>query len=502
MNSPILFIETFMKIRDKSGRLVRFKLNEEQRTLVEGLDKYNIILKSRQLGITSVSTGLSLYYALTEPDVHCMLISYSMDSCSTIFDKLKQLYESLPRALRLQEVANNRTMLKFSNGSKITVCTLGSKDIARGSSLKFVHISELAFAKQDKVKEQLLAIEQAMLPNSKLIIESTANGLNEFYEAWTKAENHESLYKPFFFNWINDKTMFSKEYNDFSKRYKEIYGHELEEGELDPTEIEYYKKGATLKQLMWRRLKIANSSESQFKQEFPATPIEAFVTTGNNIFNVAKVQQEALERKGIKRLTDVEAPTELKLYLKSYFYVYEAPQVNERYFVGVDSSEGLGMDFSVITVLNHDGAEVAQFRSNKTQAYELAGIVDKIGRWYNGALLIVEKASTGGVILDRLRNTYRYRNIYKSKDFDQRGKIRPLIGWKTTAKTKPILINDLVEWFENDDIYIRSQATFSEMKTYVYDGTSANAELGKHDDTVISLALAVQGIKSGKYYKW
>ena len=503
LSDPVLWTQNFAKIVNKEGKLVPFRFNPQQKELVRGLSKYNIILKSRQLGITSVSCALSLYYALTENNVHCMLISYSFDSCSTIFDKLKQIYESLPQVIRSEEIANNRTSLKFANGSKITVTTLGSKEVGRGSSLKYVHLSELAFAKQERVSKALLAIEQALLPNGKIVIESTANGLNEFYEMWSKAESHESLYKPFFFSWIDDKLMFAHEYKDFAKRYKKIYGHSLEADELDSKEQDYYKMGASLEQLMWRRLKIANSDEQQFRQEFPAEPIEAFVTSGNNVFNVEKVAKQAIERKNAERQINIkDIPEILRPFLKTYFYVYEKPIRSMRYYVGVDSSEGLGMDFSVVTVLDKDGRECAQFRSNQTQAYELAEIVNAIGLYYNRALIVVEKASTGGVILDRLRNTFHYKNLYKHRDYDERGKVVKRIGWKTTNKSKPILINDLVEWFDNDDIFIRSQSTFNEMKVYLYDGTSTNARQGSHDDTIISLALAVQGIKSGINYLW
>ena len=261
--------------------------------------------------------------------------------------------------------------------------------------------------------------------------------------------------------------------------------------------------GATLEQLMWRRLKIANSTEMQFRQEYPASPIEAFITSGNNIFNVEKVQQLYNERKSIEKITNIpNIPIELKLYLNNYLTVWETPQKGIKYYVGVDSAEGMGADYTVIDVLNEDGMEVAQFRTNKIQAYEMASITNSIGLWYNRALLVVEKASTGGVILDRLRNTFGYRNIFKHKDYDHKGKMVKKIGWITSAKTKPILINDLVEWFENNDIFVRSTATLSEMKTYMFDGSSTNAERGKHDDTIIACALAVQGIKQGFHYMW
>lgn len=275
-----------------------------------------------------------------------MLISYSMDSASAIFDKLKQMYDDLPNAIKPKEIANNRSALKFSNGSKITVCTMGSKELARGSSLTFVHVSEVAFCKQDTVMKQLLAIEQALLPDGKIILESTANGMNEFFNLWTKAENRESLYKPFFFSWIDDKLMFAEEYKEFADRYRALHGGEsLTLEELTEQEQTYYSMGATLEQLMWRRLKIANSSEEQFRQEFPATPIEAFVSTGNNVFKSSKVQEQYNQRKGKKTVTDLSTvPTELKLYTKNYFKIWELPQRGMKYYIGVDASEGVGED--------------------------------------------------------------------------------------------------------------------------------------------------------------
>ena len=171
MGSPILWLETFCTIVDKMGKKVKFKLNPEQKQLIKELDKYNIVLKSRQLGITSVSCGLSLYYAINVPNSTCLLVSYSIDSAGMIFDKLKQLYDDLPSVIKLKDIANNRKELKFANGSKINVCTMGSKEIARGSSIKFCHLSEVGFMKQDFLNKNLLAIEQALLPDGKIILE-------------------------------------------------------------------------------------------------------------------------------------------------------------------------------------------------------------------------------------------------------------------------------------------------------------------------------------------
>lgn len=502
-SSPILWGETFCKVIDKRGKKVKFILNPQQRELVNNLEKYNIVLKSRQLGITTVSCCLSLYYAITKPSSHCMLVSYSADSASTIFDKLKQMYDDLPNGIKPLELANNRSCLKFSNGSKITVCTMGSKELARGASLTFVHISEVAFCKEDKVIKQLLAIEQALLPDGKIVLESTANGMNDFYNLWNKAENKESLYKPFFFSWIDDKLMFSLEYKEFAKRYKALHNGTLTIDELTEDEQLYYGMGATLEQLMWRRLKIANSSEEKFKQEFPSTPLEAFITTGNNVFNSEKVSKEYIERSKTKPLAVVpNIPIELKSYLNNYFSVWEAPKRGVKYYIGVDASEGVGQDYTVIDVYDQDALQVAQFRTNKLQPYLIAEILNNIGKWYNKALLVIEKASGGHIILDRMRNTFKYMNIYKHIDYDQRGKKVKKIGWITSSKTKPILIQDFVECWENNEMFINSVSTLNEMKTYLYSDGTANGETGTHDDCVIASALALQGIKNGVNYLW
>ncbi len=502
-SSPRIYIENFMKIVNKQSKLVPFILNKQQRILVKEMDKYNIILKSRQLGMSAVSCALSLYYAMTSPNNHCLLISYSLDSADAIFDKLKQLYDDLPNAIRLKDIANNRKELKFENGSKITVCTLGSKQIARGSSIKFCHISEVGFCKQDMVEKQILAIEQALLPNGKIILESTANGLNEFSNMWEKAENGDSLYKPFFFSWIEDKVMFANEYKDFTERYKNLNGKNLTYADLTKEEITYYEMGASIEQLTWRRIKIKNSNEMQFKQEFPASPIEAFVTSGNNIFNAEKLQKQYNIVKQFEPLKSIQnCPIELKPYIRNYLSVWETPQLNLKYSIGVDASEGVGADYSVVAIYKFDGMQVAEFRSNKTQPHEVAKICNALGIWYNRALLVVEKASGGHIILDRLRNTNKYKNLYKHKDYDQRGRMVKKIGFNTNPKTKPIMINDMVELWENDDIYIKSLNLLNEMKVYQFTDGKMNATIGKHDDTVIATALAIQGIKSGVNYKW
>ena len=455
-----LFIETFIKIIDKHGRLVHFRLNPEQKELLKGMDKYNIVLKSRQLGISTLAMAYSLYIAITQHDSHCMLVSYSQDSADAIFDKLKQMYNDLPQCVKPKDISNNRKQIKFENGSKITVNTLGTKDIARGSTLAFVYFSEL----------------------------------------YDKAESQENLYKAFFFSWVQDRLMFASEYKDFAKRYEKTH-KKLTAKDLTADEKTLAEQGATIEQLEWRRMKIANSSESEFKQEFPANSLEAFQTTGNNTFDPVKIEKYFDIANKRERLIEIATlPQPLKPYVRNYLSIWQTPKKGDRYYIGVDASEGLGQDYNVIEVLNADGVQCAEFRTNKIQPYVIAEICYQMALYYNRALMVIEKASGGHLILEKMVHEYHYRNLLKHKDYDQRGRMVKKVGWVTSSKTKGIMINDFVEWFENGDLHLFSRDLLKEMRTYVFDGSSFNAQAGKHDDTVMALAMAIQGIKSGVNY--
>ena len=198
---------------------------------------------------------------------------------------------------------------------------------------------------KDTIDRQLLAIEQALTPNGRIILESTANGLNYFSELWNKAERKESMYKPFFFNWIEDKLMFADEYKMFCERYEVQYKKLPTFEELDDTEKILHGQGASIEQLVWRRLKIANSSEESFTQEFKSKPVEAFVSTGNNIFNAEKIHERL---QYINEAKTINKPNNLPVSLAPWFnrgFSLWKSKAKREVLHSVDTSEGLGQDY-------------------------------------------------------------------------------------------------------------------------------------------------------------
>lgn len=486
-----------MKVVNKQGKTVPFKFFAQQKHLMQNLDKYNIICKARQQGFPTAAVSFSLFLALTRPNSCCLLMSYTIDSATAIFDKLKQLYFDLPNALQVPLYNNNKKELKFVNGSRIVVCTCGTSDQARGMSLAFAHLSEFAFYR-DNATKQLLAIEQSLLPDGKVIIESTPNGMNHFQELFSKAERNENMYKAFFFDWYNGKEQFADEYKQFSERYINMHGALPTVEELDDTEKALHKKGATIEQLAWRRLKIANSSLEEFNQEFPSDPTVAFVTTGSNIFNPQMVYDrlnyiDEVIPLGIPK----DLPDSLKQWHNRGFTVWELPKPKTKYYCGVDTAEGVNRDYSVIEVIDDDGRQVAEFKSNKIKPFNFAQLVNDIGIYYNKALLIIEKASAGHTVIDKLKNDYRYQNMYKYKEYDARGRSVKRVGFVTDSKSKPLMINEFVELFETNRILINSEELLKEMKVFTFYDGKMSAPKGFHDDIVMAFAMALYGLKFG-----
>jgi len=507
-NDPILFINNFLKITDKKGKLVPFKLNKPQREFIKNLDSYNIILKSRQMGMSVAICGLAIYYAVTQPNSTCMLLSHNDESTRAIFNKLKNIYNTLPDVIRPKLMRNNRAELQLSNGSIISCSTLGRTDKSRGNTLKLCHLSEFAFVNSEVATKQLLAIEQAIQANGHLVIESTANGLNFFHNLYQKSKKKENAYKSFFFNYVDGKKMFLDEYKKYKKIFKNINGRDFSVDDLTEEEKQLMNDyGIDLNILCWRRLKIQNSGLDQFNQEFPLTDDMAFITSGDNVFdneritNVLRALQLKKEKYINKKLLDL--PSILNRYYGKSFFIYEKPIVGMKYYIGVDSSEGIGKDYSTCVVMDQDGKEVAMFKNNKIKPYELAAFINELGRYYNKAYLVVEKASGGHSVIERLRYEYKYMNMAKYKSYDQFNRVQWAIGFDTNAKTKGLIINDLREMFEKGQILINSSDTVEEMKVFeIKENGSMGAMSGYHDDLVMSTALSLAGVKSCKYYKW
>lgn len=510
-SSPFLFSKNFLKITNKLGKEVPFIFNKMQKNFIKNIDKYNIILKARQGGMSVAICSLAIYYAITEPNCVCMMLSHNDESTRAIFNKLKAIYNSIPSALKPKLKRNNRSELQLTNGSIISCSTLGSVDKGRGNTAKLIHLSEFAFVKSEYAQKQLLSLEQTLRPDGHLIIETTANGLNFFHNLYRKAKNKENAYKCFFYNYIDTSEMFKEEYEDYWRIWKNTHnGKYFSEDDLTEEEVKMMEdyEGVTLKMLCWRRLKIENSSIDSFNQEFPLTDEMAFITTGASVFDNARITQLTkalllLKEKFIKKERLNNLPMELLKFVGKSLFIYDTPKPKKKYYIGVDTSEGIKRDYSTCVVLDEDGEEVAMFKNNTIKPYQFADFVNALGRYYNKAHLVVEKASGGHSVIERLRYNHKYMNMAKYKSYDEFNRPQFKIGFDTNMKSKGIVVNDFREMFDKGLIKVCSIDLLEEMKVFeVKENGSMSAMSGYHDDLVMAMALAIHGFKSKTQYKW
>lgn len=506
-----LFAKNFVKIVDNEGNTIPFILNKEQSDFIDQMSKFNIIAKSRQIGFSTMSLSYCLYNMIKYPNTSYMIVSLSGESVTALFERIKFMNDNLPRAKYKfpDTVRDNRGELLLSNGSRLQIAASDGKQIGRGNTYQFVLLSEFAFYGGDQSKV-LTSLEQALAKNntSKLVIETTANGTgNYYYDLFMRSWKGKTNYKAFFYGWTSDayKDQFKFEHDIAEEWYRsQNKGKRLSKEDLTKEEQRIYDMGANLRMLMWRQWKLSSMSLTDFQTEFCSYPEEAFKTSGQNVFDQAKILErlENVPEPMTKDDLKAELPETLLKYIGKGLSVYHLPKRGVRYYGGSDVSSGSGGDSSTLSLMDADGVQVLVFNNNKVSVYEFAEVLNVIGRWYNYAFLATEKNSFGLPVIERLRNDHQYMNLYKHKTFDKKGNKKLALGWLTTETSKAILISDFKESFEKGLILINDRETLQQMILFIeVNGKMGNRRGDKnHDDMVIAAALMIQSQKSNKWY--
>ncbi|MCY6958279.1 phage terminase large subunit family protein [Clostridium brassicae] len=504
------WIENFIYIDNKEAMTVPFGLTKQQHLFVQAMTDRNIVLKGRQMGFSLISLAMSLKKAITVPNSNSLIVSFEQKSADDNFDKLKVMYDNLPKWIKPKVVLNNRQVLKLANGSKITCRTVGKGDLGRGGTINgILHLTEFPYYKSPM--KCLNSAKNSCTADAIIIIESTAKGTgNAYHKMYIDGKSGKNEYKSFFFSWLECPELFEREWDKAVEKYKALYGRKLtlDDIDLDEEEQQIIKLGGTPKQLMWRRLEIATVGIDKFHEDRPITDMEAFLTTGESMVDTKRIDSVersiiGKDRQFIHKLKLDNLSSDLKKYYGKEFKIYHDAKKDKKYYIGVDVAEGYGGDYSVIEVYNTEGQECAMFRSNKIKPYQFSKIVDMIGRYYNKGFLLVEKASGGHTVIDKLRNDFKYQRLYKYKSYDEKNRQVTKWGFDTNPKTKGLIINNFIEMFETGLIEINSVEVLEEMKVFtINDSGKMGAMNGFHDDTIMATALALQGIKEGKWWRW
>lgn len=499
MNDFKLFSQKMLNIIDNEGNTVNMQLNDQQEYFFNNADRYNMILKPRQLGFTTASLAYCVWMAVRFKNTNYLILSHRSDLSKALFEKLKGMVDRLPResykGLFPEIVRNNRDELVFANGSRI-ISKVATDGVGRGMNLMYCLLSEFAF--MDKQDDLLVALEPALQksPNAKIVIETTANQMNEFYYMWKRAKNGNSKYKPFFFPFYSSayEKQFKFEIDHAIQWYKTKYKKLLSKDELDSEEKVLFDNGCSLRMLMYRAYEIETKEggKNKFYQEFPDTDSRAFISKNTTtIFDQAKV----LERLNYvsEPLQDYSLPDELEPY-RRYIKMYKTPKSGERYFIGVDVAGGTGNDASTAVVLDEMGEEVCMFSSNKIKVHEFAPLLYALGLHYNYAKIAIETNTWGLPLAQELDEKLQYMNLYRSMVFDTKAnKRKSQLGWHSSERNKKLMIHTLVKQFETNQILIHSKKILEEMQLFVEHPNGKLGNIGSNnDDSIIGLGLAVE----------
>lgn len=500
-----LWCKNFIKIMNNENCEVVFDLLPEQRELVDGLlkDKHHIVLKSRQLGITTIVSLFYLWKAITIPKTTYLIASYNEDSTKGIGEKLKQMLYSMPDKYKPKILRDNEFELKFDNLSRIVFKVAGNKDIARGLTLEGVLLSE--FGMYDKeVQENAIASTDPCLSKNKtstFVVESTAKqGTTDyFYKLFMNSYRSRSKFKYYFFPWFceSSKKNYKNEIDIAEQWYRDSnHGRMLRSEDIDPYFIPLFqKKFTTVRQIVWYMWKQQDMSQEKMYAEYPSFPEEAFSTSLKGlVFPMDKINDRYLYLPESLHYDEITSlPEILQQYYNKNLFIYKNLQRGMKYHIGVDIASGTGLDYSTCAIFSNDGEMVAEFYSNIIPLYRFGEIAYQLGKYFNYAQMLIERNYDAGQFAYKMRHEFGYINVVRTKKFTEKGKTF-VYGFDTTASSKVQLIELFKNAFISGDILINSSKLLDEMKSYVITDKGKMTGKSINDDMVIASALAVYSL--------
>jgi hypothetical protein len=467
------FIERHLKIRTKVHDRLFFKLNRAQKEYSWSAQdhKHNIVLKARQLGITTYIAARFFVQTITQKGTLSMQVTHDRQSSEDIFRIVRRFWENMPEYLRkglLRTSHRNSRQLVFPELDSEYCLASAEENAGRGRTIQNLHCSEVSRWGR-RGNEALVSLRAAVVPGGEIVLESTANGAGGlFYEEWQGAL--ETGYRQHFFPWWYDETYALDVGENFSP---------LTEKEKELVEVQ----GLSLKQIAWRRKQWA-SFRGLAVQEFAEDEVSCFRASGECVFDLESVEKallgsiEPLEKRDNERLL-----------------IWLPPQPGREYVIGVDpSGGGTQGDFSCAQVIDRElGRQCAELHGH-WRLEDLAIRLVKLAKEYNGATLAVERNNHGFGVLAHLQ-TGRYPNLFKQKGQD---------GWLTTVVSRPAMIENLSAALMDSPELFRSSRLLNEFRTFVRfaDGNSGGAA-GTHDDCVMAMAIAwaVRKEEAGEHAK-
>jgi hypothetical protein len=443
--SASYFMKKYCMIQHPTKGKVPFHLYPYQEDTLEDFQENDriVILKSRQLGISTLVGGYALWMILFHSDKNVLVVAIDQNTSKNLVTKVRVMFDNLPSWLKLKTTESNKLSMRLSNGSQIkAVASTGTS--GRSEALSMVVIDEAAFV--EGAEELWASLQQTLNTGGQGIILSTPNGTgNFFHKTWVKAEAGENKFKTKRLPWQvhpdRDQT--------WRDRQDEELGIRLAAQECD---CDFSTSGNTV---------VSPELITYYMQTYAQEPIEKRGFDGN-------------------------------------LWVWEVPDYTKNYIVAADVARGDGSDNSAFHVIDVESCrQVAEYRG-QVGTKDYGNMLVAVGTEYNDALLVIENANVGWATIQQVIDR-SYRNLYYTykndvldsdrfltKGYDLTNKSDMVAGFTMSQKTRPLAISKMELYIREKSCIIRSKRLLEELYVFIWRNARAEAASGYNDDLIMS----------------
>lgn len=465
--SPEYFIRKFCKIQHPQRGRIPFDLYSYQSKTIHDFDdhRYNIILKGRQIGISTVVACYALWLMLFHRDKNVLVIATKQDTAKNLITKVHFAFDNLPVYLKVECIEDNKLSLKFKNGSHIKAAT-ASDDSGRSEALSLLILDEAAFIKN--AHDIWLAALPTLSTGGQAILISTPNGMgNFFHQKYSEAIQDIAELKP-----TSDGT------------------EPMEKFKFNPIKLDW--RVHPERDDKWRENMGKLQGERAARQEYDAE----FIGSGNTVIDGDLIELYAQE---------IQEP-KMKTGFDGNLWIWDEPDYTKKYMVVADVARGDGSDFSACHVIEVESCvQVAEYKG-KCPTRQYGHFLVELATKYNDALLVVERENVGWdtiqTIIDRNYGNLFYMSkdrkivdVHKTVHNRYRQDEKQMVpGFGTTITTRPLIINKLDTYMrdrESKALTIRSLRLIEELRVFIWHNQKAQAQDGYNDDLIIPLSISL-----------
>ena len=447
---PVYFLGKYGIIQHPVRGKVNFNLYDFQEKSLQSFMQhdYNIVLKARQLGLSTLTAGYALWMMTFQPDKNILVIATKQETAKNLVTKVRVMHANLPGWLKQPCVEDNKLSLRYKNGSQIKAVA-SSEESGRSEALSLLIIDEAAFI--DKIDTIWGAAQQTLATGGRALVISTPNGVgNFFHKTWVDAENGVSDF-------------------NFIKLHWSVHPERGQE---------------------WRDEQDKLLGPSLAAQECDCD----FITSGRGVI-------DGLLLENLKE-SSVREPME-KRGIDSNYWIWQPPNYTKNYVVSADVSRGDGTDYSAFHIIDVESLEQVAEYKGKISTQDFGNMLVNVATEYNNALLVVENNNIGWAAIQQVIDREYPNLFYTSKDLQYvdvqhqmtnkyRVQERNMVpGFSTTQKTRPLIVAKLEEMFREESVVVHSQRLIDELFVFIYNGNRAEAMTGYNDDLVMSFAIAL-----------